>query len=115
MIKSRSLILGSVVAALFMLAAPALNASAPAEKSSVSVECVKGSGLIQVNIENHRKIGNVVIEVRDAKGDVLYREEGKAMTGELVRRLDKGMFPNGPATVTVETRDFRITRAFEVK
>lgn len=109
------MVFGSVMAVAFMLAAPAFSAPLPAEKSSVSVECVKGSGLIQVSIENHRKIGNVLIEVRNEKGEVVYREEGKALTGELVRRLDKGMFRNGPATVTVESRDFRITRAFEVK
>lgn len=104
-----------ITLAVFITADPAFCAPGPVEKSTVVVECVKGSGLIQVNIENHRKIGNVLIEVRNNQGQLVYREEGKAMTGELVRRLDKGMFANGPATVTVESRDFRITREIEIR
>ncbi len=97
--------------------ASALAPSHPDErgKATVSVECTRASGLIQVNILNHRKIGNVHLVVKDAKGKTVYVEEGKAMTEELVRRFDKGMFPKGAATLTVEARDFSITQAFTVQ
>ncbi len=95
----------------------AMAPSHPDEKSkaSVSVNCSRGSGLIQVNILNHRKIGNVHLVVKDANGRTVYVEEGKAMTEELVRRFDKGMLPKGAATVTVEARDFTITQPFTVQ
>lgn len=90
-------------------------ASGDKEKARVSVDCARGSGLIQVNIVNHRKIGKVQIVVKDAKNRTVYIEEGMAMSGELVRRLDKGMFPKGAATVIVEARDFNITQAFTIQ
>lgn len=97
--------------------ASAVAPSHPDEKSkaTVSVNCTRASGLIQVNIQNHRKIGNVHLVVKDAKGKTVYVEEGKAMTEELVRRFDKGMFPKGNATLTVEARDFTITQAFTIQ
>lgn len=97
-------------------ASPALAPSHPEEKkATVSVECSRASGLVLVNILNHRKIGNVHLVVKDAKGKTVYVEEGKAMTEELVRRFDKGMLPKGEATITVEARDFTITQAFTVQ
>ena len=94
-----------------------VNASSPEtdEGARVSIDCTRGSGLIQLNILHHRKIGKVHIVVRDAKGKTVYVEEGKAMTGELVRRLDKGIFPKGEATLTVEARDFSVTKAFTIQ
>lgn len=85
------------------------------EKARVSVDCSRSAGMIQVNILNHRKIGNVHMVVKDAQGKTVYIEEGKAMTEELVRRLDKGMFPKGDATLTVEARDFTITQTFTIQ
>jgi hypothetical protein len=79
------------------------------------VDCSRGSGMIQVNILNHRKIGNVHLVVKDALGKTVYIEDGKAMTEELVRNFDKGMFPKGEATLTVEARDFTITQAFTIQ
>lgn len=91
-------------------------AGEPGEKEgSVKVCTTPTSGLIEVSIENHRKIGNVRMEVKDASGRTVYLEEGKAMSDELVRRLDKGMFAKGAATLTVETRDFVITQGFTVQ
>ena len=83
--------------------------------ATVSVECDRGSGLILISITNHRRIGNVKLEVRDAQGKSLYYEEGKAMTEELVRRLDKGVFPKGEAMLTVTARDLSITQRFIIQ
>lgn len=85
------------------------------DEATVSVQCTRGSGLIQVSISNHRKIGKVLLEVKDAKGHVLYSEEGKAMTGELVRRLDKGLFPKGETTLEVTAKDFAIVHRFVIE
>jgi|GEM_PF-945728 len=85
------------------------------DRSRVSVECSRSSGLIQVNILNFRKIGHVQITVKDAQGKTLYIEEGKSMSEELIRRLDKGMFPKGAATLVVEARDFNITHPFTIQ
>jgi hypothetical protein len=96
-----------------LLSAPT-HANAPGEGSSVRVECTRSSAFIQVQVNSDRKIGKVVLEVRDADGRTLYREEGKAMTGELVRRLDKGAFPRGTHTITVRARDLDITQQFSI-
>lgn len=82
---------------------------------AVSIECTRSSSVIRIDITNHRKIGNVTIEVRDAEGRSLYYEEGKAMTEELVRKLDKGVFPKGAAVLTVTARDLRITQHFTIQ
>ncbi len=79
------------------------------------MECTRASGLIQLSILNHRRIGKVHIEVRDAKGALVYVEEGKAMAEELVRRFDKGLFPKGTATLSVKARDFDITQSFTIQ
>ena len=102
--------------ALTLMSAGPLQATEGGEdKASVSVQCARGSGLIQVSVSNHRKIGKVLLEVKNAQGRVLYSEEGKAMTGELVRRLDKGLFPRGATTLEVTARDFVITHHFVIE
>jgi hypothetical protein len=73
------------------------------------VQCPRNSGLLTLNVTSCRKIGNVVIEVRDANGRTLYREEGKAMTAELVRRLDRGSFPKGELTLLISARDLQLS------
>lgn len=94
----------------------ALAAAPGGEKeATVFVEANRTSAFIHILVNNHRKIGGVVLEVKDLEGRVLYREEGKAMTGELVRRLDKGVFPKGEHTVTVVSRDFAITQRFTIE
>ncbi|HRF81764.1 MAG TPA: hypothetical protein PL070_16925 [Flavobacteriales bacterium] len=108
----------SVLVFAAALSAASLQATnGPTEKSKavVAVDCHRGSGLIQVSIANHRKIGKVHIEVRDSNGALVYVEEGKAMTEELVRKFDKGIFPKGAATLTVQARDFQITQAFTIQ
>jgi len=113
--NQKLLSLGLVSLALVSLLTSVSAAPTDKEKASVSVDCTRASGLIQVNILNHRKIGNVHIVVKDAKGKTIYIEEGNAMSEELVRRLDKGMFPKGAVTLTVEARDFNITQAFTIQ
>ncbi len=57
----------------------------------------------------------MVIEIGDAAGRSLYREAGKAMSTELVRKLDKGVFPKGEHTLTVTAKDFSITQVLVVE
>lgn len=100
---------------LGLLMASPVQAGEPHSASTVKVECSRSSAFIQIQVQNHRRIGNVVLEVRDAQGRTLYREEGKALTEELVRRLDKGVFPRGQHTVTVTARDLSITQPFTIE
>ncbi len=101
----------------FSLMATRSTAASPGcdRKPNVQVMCSRSSALIDLNVTSCRKIGNVVIEVRDANGRTLYREEGKAMTAELIRRLDKGTFPKGQLTMTVTARDFSVAQPFTVE
>ena len=85
------------------------------DSSQVTIECTRSSSLVLINITNHRKIGLVSISISDSKGRSLYYEEGKAMTDELVRRLDKGLLPPGEATLTVRSRDVTESQAFLVQ
>lgn len=85
------------------------------EVGKVTIECARSSSLVLISITNHRKIGTVSIEIRDTTGRSLYYEEGKAMTEELVRRLDKGLFPPGEATLTVRSRDVSVSQTFFVQ
>ncbi|MBP6698681.1 MAG: hypothetical protein KA175_13760 [Flavobacteriales bacterium] len=95
---------------------PSLRAGGGGEESAtVAVECTRSSGLIKLRIQNHRRIGPVELLIIDANGRTLYHEEGKAMTGELVRVLDKGLFPKGEHHLTVKARDFSITQRFAVQ
>lgn len=110
--RERSLLAPALAIGL-LLAAP-VRAIAPGEGSSVRVECTRSSAFIQIEVNSDRKIGNVVLEVRDTEGRTLYREEGKALTAELVRRLDKGAFPRGVHTITVRSRDLDITQQFSI-
>ena len=106
------------IATLLMLLAsamPLLAGSGGEDKARVEVLTSRSSALINVNIHSFRKIGKVVIEVRSANGKTLYKEEGRALTHELVRRLDKGVFPKEELTLLVTARDFAITQVFTVK
>jgi hypothetical protein len=84
-------------------------------QAQVSVQCSKASAFVHVSINSFRRIGVVTIEVRDERGVTLYKEEGKAMTGELVRRLDKGGFPPGSHTMVVTARDIAVEQVFTVE
>lgn len=108
----RTILTGSLLLALW--ASPVAEAASPgcASTPRFDVTCNPGSGLLAFNLVNCRRIGNVVIEVRDAGGRALYREEGKAMTPELVRRLDRGSFPKGELTLFVTAKDFAVSQRF---
>ena len=115
----RSIAMGCLVAALsaFPLKSIAV-AGMPGgsdRNATVTVECTIASPTIRIEVVNHRKIGKVLIEVRSEEGKVLYREEGKALTHELVRRLDKGAFPKGGHTITVKAKDLAITQHFTIE
>lgn len=100
------------ISVLLLSASSALHASSPGcdRQPKFEVTNLKGSGLITLNLVNCRKIGHVVIEVKDASGKTLYREEGKATTPELVRRLDKGVFPKGRHDLVITAKDFTVTQ-----
>ncbi len=104
--------LRSIALLLLLSAAPAFAGDGDNGKAKVQVISSRQSALINVNITSFRTIGKVVIEVRDAKGRTLYKEEGRALTPELVRRLDKGVFPKGDLTLSVTAKDFAITQVF---
>ncbi len=105
------------LATVILFACPMAFAAMPGgeNEATVFVEADRSSAFVHILINNHRRIGNVVLELKDLDGRVLYREEGKAMTGELVRRLDKGVLPKGEHTVTVVSRDFAITQRFIIE
>ena len=83
--------------------------------TNVQVECSRSSAFVLVNITSFRRIGAISLEVQDGTGRTLYKEEGKALTSELVRRLDKGGFPRGAHTLLVTSKDFALTRSFTVE
>jgi hypothetical protein len=83
--------------------------------SRVTVESSRASAFVTISINHHRKIGTVTLEVKDSQGRTLYREEGKAMQDELVRRLDKGILPRGEHTVVITARDLALTERFTVE
>ncbi len=87
----------------------------PEGSARVAVSCSRASAFISVSINSDRPIGKVLIEVVDAEGRTWYREEGKALTPELIRRLDKGGFPRTALTLNVRAKDFEVTRPFTVE
>lgn len=92
--------------------------AAPGESDGtarVNVTCSRSSAFVNVSINNYRPIGKVVIEVVDAQGRTWYKEEGKALTPELVRRLDKGGFPKASLTLKVRAKDFEVSRPFTIE
>lgn len=101
---------------LLAISAPAFSGSGECKTTAnMNVQCSRASALLQIHVGNCKKIGKVVMQITDTQGRVLYREEGKAMTGELVRRLDKAVFPRGTHTLTVVAKDFAITQLFTIE
>lgn len=107
--------------ALSLAAFMAIGLSSPARKgggddrASLSVSCSRSSAFVQVHVAHARKLGKLVMEVRSQQGRVLYREEGKAFSGELVRRLDKGQLPRGTHTLSITSRELSLSQAFTVE
>ncbi|MBK7382907.1 MAG: hypothetical protein IPI81_06155 [Flavobacteriales bacterium] len=107
---------GSMLFAAALIAAPGGSDGRHCDpKANMRISCSRASGMVQIQIDNCRRIGDVVMEIKDQRGRVLYREEGNARTGELVRRLDKGVFPKGTHTVSVQARDFAISQVFTIE
>ncbi|MCB9169306.1 MAG: hypothetical protein H6597_05065 [Flavobacteriales bacterium] len=86
-----------------------------AKRATAIVECSRTSAFIKVQVHGDHRIGRVTIEVRDLKGRTWYKEEGKAMTADLVRLLDKGVFPQGEMQLLITGRDLRIDQHFVVR
>lgn len=105
--------------ALLVLTVPVLASASitgnDGNEAKVAVMSSRSSALVNVSITSFRKIGKVLIEVKDKDGRTLYQERGKALTEELVRRLDKNVFPKGELTLSVTARDFAITQVFTVE
>jgi hypothetical protein len=116
-VMNRSLhLIGSMLFAFSLSAAGPHSGPADCKTTaSLNVQCSRSSSLLQIQLGNCKKIGKVVLEIRDQEGRTLYREEGKALTGELVRRLDKGVFPRGTHTLTVTARDFAVAQVFTIE
>lgn len=100
-----------VTSSSYASAAPGI----PEGSARVAVSCSRASAFISVSISSDRPIGKVLIEVVDAEGRTWYKEEGKALTPELIRRLDKGGFPKSALTLNVRAKDFEVSRPFTVE
>lgn len=103
--------------ALLLSSVPSLHAASfvPEGSARVDVACSRASAFVSVSINSYRPIGKVVIEVVDAQGRTWYKEEGKALTPELVRRLDKGGFPKAALTLKVRAKDFEVSKPFTIE
>lgn len=86
-----------------------------ASSARVQVDCSHGSAFLNISVFSDHRIGRISFEILDRSGRTLYREEGKALTGELVRRLDKGAFPRGAHTLQVKAKDFAVSQVFTVE
>jgi hypothetical protein len=107
----RSVVLGALLFTLSSFSAG--PGREPAAR--VDVSCPRSSAFVNISVVSVERIGKVRFEITDATGRTIYREEGKALTGELVRRLDKGGFPKGQHTLEVRAKDFTISRTFTVE
>jgi len=109
--------LRAVLFASLLTSLPVVHGSPgrPDSKARVEVTCSRNSAFVNVSINSDRPIGKVVIEVVDEMGLTWYKEEGKALTPELIRRLDKGAFPKKAMTLKVSAKDFTVSRPFQVE
>jgi hypothetical protein len=110
--RFRALIL---TVALGSLSALSARADGGAGSGRLQVHCTKGSAFVSILVERDHRIGKVVLQIRDQQGRVIYREEGKALTSELVRRLDKGQLPRGKHTLSVEAKDLLLSQEFTIE
>lgn len=81
----------------------------------LQVHCSKASAFVSIQVEHEKRIGTITLEIRDQRGLVLYREEGKALTGELVRRLDKGQLPRGTHVLSVQSKALSLSQQFTIE
>ncbi|MBK9415784.1 MAG: hypothetical protein IPO05_06645 [Flavobacteriales bacterium] len=116
MSRSRTLLIAlSISVSGLVQAVPRGDGSGHAGGSHLSVSASRSSAFVTIQLHHHRKIGVVTMEVKDGQGRTLYREEGKAMQDELVRRLDKGILPRGEHTLVVTSKDLTLTERFTVE
>lgn len=105
-----------LVAGALALSVPAFCGSGDGGNDArLQVQCSRSSAFVQVHLANPTRIGKLTMEIRDLNGRVLYHEEGKALTGELVRRLDKGVLPRGTHTLSILGKDLAVSQAFTVE
>jgi hypothetical protein len=81
----------------------------------LNVAASRQSAFVTIAVQHDRRIGPITMEVKDGQGRTLYKEEGKAMQDELVRRLDKGILPKGEHTLIITTRDLQLSERFVVE
>lgn len=98
-----------------LLTIPVIAGGPDHRSGRLQVHCSKASAFVSIQVEHEKRIGHVTLEIRDQQGFVLYREEGKALTGELVRRLDKGQLPRGTHTLSVQAKALCLTQQFTVE
>ena len=109
-------LLGSLLLSTSLLAStPSRGHGEGDHRANLSVQCSRTSSLVRINLTAEKRIGKLVLEVRDQQGRTLYREEGNALTGELVRNIDKGVFPRGTHQLTVIARDIEVSQPFTVE
>lgn len=84
-------------------------------EARLQVQCSRSSAFVQVHLANRSKIGRLTLEIRDRNGRLLYHEEGKALTSELVRRLDKGVLPRGTHTLSIQGKGLEVSQVFTVE
>lgn len=105
-----------LLAGVLLSGRPAMCATGDGgHEARLLVQCTRASAFVQVHLANSHRIGKVVMEIRDGNGRVLYHEEGKALTSELVRRLDKGVLPRGTHILSIQGKDLDISQVFTVE
>ena len=110
-----SMLRSVAIATLFTLSGIVSAGPGDLPAPRVNVECPRSSAFVKISVVSDHRIGRISFELVDQNGHTLYREEGKALTGELVRRLDKGVFPRGAHTLQVRTKEFAVSRSFTVE
>ncbi|MBV6404876.1 MAG: hypothetical protein IT228_14555 [Flavobacteriales bacterium] len=104
-----------LLALLLLGATMTVRAGGEDRTGTARVECSRSSGLIRIHLDAERRIGRVLLQIADAEGRLLYREEGRALRDELVRVLDKGLFPKGALVLTVKARHLDLEQRFTVE
>ncbi len=104
-----------LLASVLLVSSLSVQAGSEDHGGSARVECSRSSGLIRLHLNAERRIGRVVLQIADADGRLLYREEGRALRNELVRVLDKGLFPKGEMVLTVKARDLELAQRFTIE
>lgn len=98
-----------------LLSAAAHAAMAKGDRPhGLRVVCTSESAFVRIELQHNKRIGKLVIEIRDEAGRLLYIEEGKASATDLVRQLHKGRLPQGRHRVTVRAKDLALSQEITV-